>query len=64
VGDYVDVGQDPSIQVTSNLTFSAWINTAFDPPDYQGIVARGTDVAFMLHRAEDVLRVYATPSGG
>lgn len=65
VGDYVDVGQDSSIKVTSNLTLSAWINTSADPVGrYQGIIARGTYVAFMLHPTEDVLRVYATPSGG
>jgi len=48
-GDYVDIGKDPSFDITQQITISAWIKVnAFDR-EWQAIVAKG-DRAWRLQR--------------
>jgi len=48
-GDYVDIGKDPSFDITNQITVSAWIKVnAFDR-DWQAIIAKG-DRAWRLQR--------------
>jgi len=59
VDDYVDCGNDPSLNLTSNLTISAWINPrSFGQNGYGRIVDKGsssTGFSFFLNEADNNL---------
>jgi len=51
-GDYVDIGKDPSFDITNQITVSAWIKVSAFDRDWQAIVAKG-DRAWRLQRSWD-----------
>jgi len=51
-GDYVDIGKDPSFDITNQITVSAWIKVSAFDRDWQAIVAKG-DRAWRLQRNWD-----------
>jgi len=59
VDDYVDCGNDPSLNLTSNLTIAAWINPiSFGQGGYGRIVDKGsssTGFSFFLNEANNGL---------
>ena len=48
-GDYVDIGKDPSFDITRQITVSAWIKVSAFDRDWHAIIAKG-DRAWRLQR--------------
>jgi hypothetical protein len=48
-GDYVDIGKDPSFDITQQITISAWIKVKAFDRKWQAIIAKG-DSAWRLQR--------------
>ncbi len=50
-GDYVDIGSSPALNITNQITVSAWIRVDIFDSNYQAIVTKG-DSAWRLQRDE------------
>lgn len=59
--DYINLGQDASIKVVNNHSFSAWVKTGYS--ERQGIIARITETSLQIE-FDDVMRGWATDSLG
>ncbi|NQU77746.1 LamG domain-containing protein, partial [Candidatus Falkowbacteria bacterium] len=47
--DYVEVGDDASLDITDEITVSAWIKYSVDPDDFNGIILRKGVAMYYLY---------------